>query len=485
MHPHLRDDDGFQRDLIEEAKLAARIRHPNVVPVLDAGEDPVGVFLVMDYVEGDTLAGLVRAARAAGTEPAAAASACASCSTRWPGCTRRTSCATQRGRSLGLVHRDFSPQNILVGIDGMARLADFGVAKAATRIAHDARRAWSRASSRTWRRSRRAARPLDRRCDVWAAGVVAWELLAGRRLHPTSDVSTLLEIVSSRRRACARCAPIRARARRGGGRGAALEVRERCPTAARFASRLVDAGAEVASPAEVAAYVTRAVGPRLETRRARVAEVLALRAQMKRITVSASEEAEEANASTGAAGADDAAPPPQAASVQAAPASAPPALALAGEALAEATTDSTSVSAPRELVAAPRRAPARIALAALGGIAIVLGVVAATRSSGGGDTAGAPASVAPGEEPSVAAEAAAQARASESATAATGEPSPGEAPPPASEASPGSASALPGVAPAGAVPAGASAGAVSSACQRPRPGPGGRRLAPSPYGRPR
>ena len=60
MHAHLREEPEFERDLVEEAKLAVRIQHPNVVRVQDVGDDPHGVFLVMDYVEGDSLAGLLR-----------------------------------------------------------------------------------------------------------------------------------------------------------------------------------------------------------------------------------------------------------------------------------------------------------------------------------------------------------------------------------------------------------------------------------------
>jgi serine/threonine-protein kinase len=395
------------------------------------------------------------------------------------------------GRSLELVHRDFSPQNLLVGTDGHSRLADFGVARAATRIAQT-QTGVVKGKIGYMAPEQVRGRPLDRRCDVWAAGVLAWELLAGRRLHPSSDVSTMFEIVQKPpprlRSVRAEIAPALDEAVAEALR---MEVRERCPTASRFAARLVDAGAEVASPAEVAAYVARAVGQRLETRRARVAEVLALRAQMKRITVSASEEAEEANASTGVAGLADAGTPALAATAQASQAIASPA--LAAETLAEATTDSTSVSAPRDLVAAPRRATGRIALAALGSIAIVLGVVvAATRSSGdGGEASGATANAVAGEEAAAAVESPAQAHASDTATAAPVEPAAGDAPPPASEeASAGSVTALPGAsASAGALPANASPGASGAAAASARHAPparsGGRRLAPSPYGRPR
>src|SRR4026209_1263991 len=68
MHPHLRaEHDGAAGDLVEEAKLAARIRHPNVVAVLDVGDDPHGIFLVMEYVDGETLSSLLRAAATSGS----------------------------------------------------------------------------------------------------------------------------------------------------------------------------------------------------------------------------------------------------------------------------------------------------------------------------------------------------------------------------------------------------------------------------------
>jgi eukaryotic-like serine/threonine-protein kinase len=480
VHPHLRDDERLAADLIEEAKLSVRIRHPNVVPVLDAGDDPAGVYLAMDYVEGESLSGLVRAAAAAGIDlPASIAMRVLL--DGLAGLHAAHELGDAAGRSLELVHRDFSPQNLLVGTDGHSRLADFGVARAATRIAQT-QTGVVKGKIGYMAPEQVRGRPLDRRCDVWAAGVLAWELLAGRRLHPSSDVSTMFEIVQKPpprlRSVRAEIAPALDEAVAEALR---MEVRERCPTAARFASRLVDAGAEVASPAEVAAYVTRAVGQRLQTRRARVAEVLALRAQMKRITVSASEEAEEANAPTGAAGAADAATSSPAAAVPASPALV--SAALADEPLDEATTDSTSVSAPRDLVAAPRRAPGRIALAALGGIAIVLGVVAATSfSGGGGDAPGATANAVPGEEPGAAVASAAQAGAGSSDTAAPAsrEPSASDAPRPASEALPGAASALPS-----ATSPAASGAAMPSARHTPPARSGGRRLAPSPYGRPR
>ncbi|HQP39033.1 MAG TPA: serine/threonine-protein kinase, partial [Polyangiaceae bacterium] len=134
MHPHLRTDDGQSTaQLIGEAKLAASIRHPNVVPVLEVGEDPHGVFLVMDYVEGDTLSGIVRAALAGGaTLPPRIVARILSDALL--GLHAAHELTSAEGAPLSLVHRDVSPQNLLVGTDGISRLTDFGIAKVATQL---------------------------------------------------------------------------------------------------------------------------------------------------------------------------------------------------------------------------------------------------------------------------------------------------------------------------------------------------------------
>ena len=176
-------------------KLVRAHPPPQRVPVLDADHDPFGVFLVMDYIEGDTLSGLGRASvRSGGSLPLGIGlrvllDALA-------GLHAAHELRDEEGRALHLVHRDFSPQNILVGVDGLARLADFGIAKVASRLAQTAtgmvKGKFSYMSPEQAR-----ARPLDRRSDLWSAGVIAWEICAGRRLHEEgNDAATLLEIVS-------------------------------------------------------------------------------------------------------------------------------------------------------------------------------------------------------------------------------------------------------------------------------------------------
>ena len=279
MHPHLyrqgEEPDLAGADLIEEAKLAVRIRHPNVVPVLDVGEDPEGIFLVMDYVEGESLAALLRLSKASTEElpvPIALRILCDA----YAGLDAAHELRNARGAELGIVHRDFSPQNILVGIDGVAKLTDFGIAKAADR---DSRTRSGMVKGKAGYMSPEQARaqPLDRRSDVWAAGVVAWEVLAGRRLFEHSDpVAIALAIVTQRApRIRSVVAEVPADADEAIAMALTRDRDQRLATVAELGRRLAAAwGTELASRAEVAECVTRLAGDRIAARRARAQEIL-------------------------------------------------------------------------------------------------------------------------------------------------------------------------------------------------------------------
>jgi serine/threonine-protein kinase len=197
LHPHLAESEEFVRQFATEAKIAARVRHPNVVPVLDVVEDPDAVYLVMDYVEGDTLSGLIHAAEDAG-EPLPASVSLRIVCDALEGLHAAHELRDERGELAGVVHRDFSPHNILVGVDGLARLGDFGVAKILTAMP------WTRTGvlkGKVRYMSPEQARGgyVDRRCDVWAAGVMVWELFAGRHLFDQdSEPAILMQIANSR-----------------------------------------------------------------------------------------------------------------------------------------------------------------------------------------------------------------------------------------------------------------------------------------------
>src|SRR6478736_1694730 len=130
LHPHYAKDPEFVSMFLDEARLAARIRHPNVVPTLDVVALDGELFLVMEYVQGESFARLVREARRARLDvPPEVISAIVVGALN--GLHAAHEATSERGEPLNIVHRDVTPQNILVGSDGVARLLDFGVAKAA------------------------------------------------------------------------------------------------------------------------------------------------------------------------------------------------------------------------------------------------------------------------------------------------------------------------------------------------------------------
>ena len=195
MHAHLRGDPEWATHLLDEARIAARVRHPNVVQVVEAGDDPLGLFLVLEYVAGDTLSGLSRAVRRLDRELPLRVSGRILIDAL-TGLNAAHELEDEAGAPLGLVHRDFSPQNILVGIDGVGRLTDFGIAKAPGGQVTATGMLKGKVSYMSPEQAR--GQRVDQRCDVWAAGVIAWELLAGRRLFPNrNDTETLLAVVSS------------------------------------------------------------------------------------------------------------------------------------------------------------------------------------------------------------------------------------------------------------------------------------------------
>ena len=274
-HAFLRDQTDFAAQLIEEAKIASRIVHPNVVQVLDVEDDVDGVFLVMQYVEGDTLGGLMQHAfdrRQRVPVDIAMRVLCDALT----GLHAAHELRDADGHSLRIVHRDFTPQNILVGSDGLSRLTDFGVAKAATR-AGGTRTGVVKGKTAYMSPEQVRALPLDRRCDVWSAGVLAWELFAGRRLREIgSDPAALLLRIATE--PVDRLSTVRSDIPPAVDETVAWALahqrERRCPTAEQFRDRLLAAWGERGAPAsasEVAEHVRLVAGEALAERRAKAA----------------------------------------------------------------------------------------------------------------------------------------------------------------------------------------------------------------------
>jgi serine/threonine-protein kinase len=166
---------------IDEANLASRIRHPNVVPVLDVLATDGELFLVMDFVHGVSLSRLIAKAKALG-RPVPLPVALGIMIGAFLGLHAAHEAVGDRGEPLAIVHRDVSPQNILVGDDGVARLLDFGIAKAASRLHQTAEGDIKGKIAYMSPEQAAGSRDVDRRTDVFAGSVVLWELLTSERL---------------------------------------------------------------------------------------------------------------------------------------------------------------------------------------------------------------------------------------------------------------------------------------------------------------
>ncbi|MEZ4257370.1 MAG: serine/threonine-protein kinase, partial [Polyangiales bacterium] len=273
LHRHLRADPDFVRMFLDEARIAARIRHPNVVPTLEVGEADV-LYLVMEYVEGETLSGLLRGAAQAGQRiPLDIALRVAV--DILAGLEAAHSLQDDDGHPLRVVHRDVTPQNILVGADGVTRLLDFGIATAALRSAT------TKEGQLKGKFGYMAPELLDGgeaspQTDAYSAGVTIWETLTGEHLF---DGKTELDVAA----AVLRCVvpPLKNHRDDVPGeveavlrRALARDPGDRYASAAEFGRALEGAGVPLASTRAVSTFVESTVGVMLESRRAKFAAAL-------------------------------------------------------------------------------------------------------------------------------------------------------------------------------------------------------------------
>ncbi len=190
LHAEYARDPEFVSMFLDEARLAARIRHPNVVPTLDVVATKGELFLVMEYVQGESLSRLVKSANEAGKRiPVRMVVSILSGALQ--GLHAAHEATDERGASLGIVHRDVSPQNILVGADGMTRVLDFGVAKASGRM-QTTREGQIKGKLSYMPPEQLHSETLSRRADIYAASVVMWEALTGQRLFRGDTESIVL-----------------------------------------------------------------------------------------------------------------------------------------------------------------------------------------------------------------------------------------------------------------------------------------------------
>jgi serine/threonine-protein kinase len=169
--------------LKDEARVAASVRHPNVAAVIDVVEEGSDLVLVMEYVHGESLRGLVRENAGPFPPPIAAAIVCGVLA----GLHAAHEACGDGKEPLAIIHRDISPHNVIVGVDGLARVVDFGIAKARGRAQATTQAGTVKGKLSYMPPEQIHGEKMTRQVDVWATGVLFWELLTGKRLFSGAD----------------------------------------------------------------------------------------------------------------------------------------------------------------------------------------------------------------------------------------------------------------------------------------------------------
>lgn len=278
LHPTFAGDASFVAMLLDEARLASRVVHPHVVPVLDVVASDNEILLVMEYVAGTSLASLLGALhRDDARVPIRVASAIMSGVLQ--GLHAAHEAVDDRGEPLAIVHRDMSPQNVLVGADGQARVVDFGIAKARGRSQHTTE-GTLKGKLRYMAPEQLEHEVVDRRVDVYAAGVVLWELMTGKRLFAAgAEAVVMREIMNKPIDAPSASASFDDRERELATalddvvlRALARDPEARFPNALAMA-RAIEARVTPATAVDVAAWVESIAGDELRVRAEAVAAI--------------------------------------------------------------------------------------------------------------------------------------------------------------------------------------------------------------------
>jgi eukaryotic-like serine/threonine-protein kinase len=272
--PHLAGDRGFRTMFLDEAAIASRIRHPNVADIDDLGEESGTLYMVLEWITGDSWSRLYQAmAKKGHAFPLdallrIAADACA-------GLHAAHELRGEDGALLNVVHRDVSPQNILVATSGITKVIDFGIAKALDRAAEETRTGTLKGKLLYAAPEQVKGRSLDRRADIWAMGTILYHYLSGQLPYEgKNDLATLKNVTSGRRPAPL---PDSVPAHVASVVMTALSPlpEGRYPTALDMQRAIEAAISRPTTPTDVASLVTTYLADRIESRRQDLAEALA------------------------------------------------------------------------------------------------------------------------------------------------------------------------------------------------------------------
>jgi len=193
--PQFARDPHFVKMFLNEARLAARLSHPNVVHIYDLGYANGVYYIAMEYIHGENLSGVTYACRQQ-KRTIPLEHVLKMVSQVCEGLHYAHTKTDVQGKPLGIVHRDVSPQNVLISYEGVVKLVDFGVAKAATRYDEDTRAGLIKGKLAYMSPEQISGEPMDSRSDIFSLGIVLWELCTGRRLFGRFEPAVILQKIA-------------------------------------------------------------------------------------------------------------------------------------------------------------------------------------------------------------------------------------------------------------------------------------------------
>ncbi len=275
--PGVAEEQSFKDMFLDEARIASRIEHPNVVHMVDVGEALGVPYLVMDLVEGEPLYRLPRACEKLGQRMPLGivlrilADAC-------HGLHAAHELRDEEGALLNVVHRDMSPQNILVSSAGVSKVIDFGVAKARDRATAQTSAGTLKGKINYMPREQALGKDVDRRADTWALGAVLYYLLVGRPPYKEDNQLATLQLAMNAAPIPAMPSTIPMSLRAAVMRALAHEPAQRFQTAADMGDALETLMRKlsvVTTHAEVGAFVQKVLGEKLDARKQLIANAIA------------------------------------------------------------------------------------------------------------------------------------------------------------------------------------------------------------------
>jgi serine/threonine-protein kinase len=272
--PHLAADEAFRNMFLDEARIASRIRHPHVAAIEDLGEDDGHLYMVLEWVQGDSWSKLFAAVIEGGDAIPAdlmlriAANACA-------GLHAAHVLTDDAGQALNVVHRDVSPQNVMISEAGVVKVIDFGVAKAVGRASEQTRTGLIKGKLEYLAPELALAKEVDRRADVWAVGATLYQMFAGHAPYTGKNDLEVLRRITAGKPPAPLPASVPPRVADVILRALHPDRSERVSTAADFQRLLESVMSFAVTPEDLAQALRHYLKPRIKARHQAIADSLA------------------------------------------------------------------------------------------------------------------------------------------------------------------------------------------------------------------